>query len=357
MRALLKRVLSNEKIDTIRQLTDKIDRKILFFFVKSQFLSSVYYCFFSRRFGREHQAVLRGRIQYYQDSASPDSSSVLLRRNIHRLEKGLIMRPQRDVFAAGYIKDTVVQFVKCYTSKSLNEAEEKWSREVLLRYFSLVGSAPIINNAKELFFNTIAQVDKYDELQSVPYAKSDIVPANVSFDDFKQLCVQRRSVRWFLDKPVPQSLIENALSAATLAPSACNRQPFTFYMFNTSEDAKKIGGIAMGTAGFSHNFQSVMVVVGDLAAYPYERDRHVIYIDGSLAAMQFMLALETQGVSSCVINWPDVELLEEKMSQALNLKSNQRPLMLISLGFADPEGKIPFSQKKSPSEIIKEVVV
>ncbi|SEK46732.1 Nitroreductase [Colwellia chukchiensis] len=356
MRALLKRIITKEQVEQLRMRLEQFDRFILPFFVKSRFLSSFYYCFFSRRFAREHQSVLKGRIQYYANSDAPENSSVLLRRNIHRLEKGIIMRPQRATFAEGYIGETVAQFNKCFRAKRLNGEEEKWAKEVLLRYFALVGESDIINAARREFFDAMADQQNCDKnLASVPYAHKDIVRADISFEQFKQLCVQRRSVRWFQDKPVPRELIDNALNAATLAPSACNRQPFEFYLFNEPEQAQKVGAIPMGTAGFSHNFQSVVVVVGDLAAYPYERDRHVIYIDGSLAAMQFMLALETQGLGSCVINWPDVEQLEKKMSKLLKLSHNQRPLMVISLGYADPEGKIPFSQKKSAKELIKEV--
>ena len=169
------------------------------------------------------------------------------------------------------------------------------------------------------------------------------------------LCKQRRSVRWYQEKKVPMESIEQALAVATQAPSACNRQPFSFFVFNEPEEAQKIGKIPMGTVGFSHNFQCTVVVVGELSAYPHERDRHVIYIDASLASMQFMLALETLGLSSCVINWPDEEFCEKEMTKTLKLNFDQRPIMLISVGYAQQTGKIPFSQKKSPNQLIKEV--
>ena len=87
----------------------------------------------------------------------------------------------------------------------------------------------------------------------------------------------------------------------------------------------------MGTSGYSYNIPSIVVVVGDLSSYFSERDRHVIYIDASLAAMTFMLTLETMGLSSCPINWPDIEKLERKMKKKLSLKSYERPVMLISV--------------------------
>lgn len=96
-----------------------------------------------------------------------------------------------------------------------------------------------------------------------------------------------------------------------------------------------------------------MVVVGDLSAYPYERDRHLIYVDASLASMQLMLALETLGLSSCPINWPDIEVMERGMAEVLDLSFHERPIMLISVGYPDPTGNIPFSQKKSSDSMIR----
>ncbi|MGB0898857.1 MAG: nitroreductase family protein [Psychrobium sp.] len=360
MRSLLKRLLSAERRESIKKWLGEFDRNLLPFFAKSRWLSSLYYLFFSREFAREHQAVLKGRISYYRAQANKQSSSVMLRRNTHRLEKGLIMRPQRDIFAQGYISETVDCFVQCERAGTLNAGEKKWAKDVLTRYFSVVGSSDVIDRAKKEFFavadnqnSECTQSNK--EQQSIPYEHKDIVRSDVSIEQFKQLCIQRRSVRWYEEKAVPRELIEQAMTAATLAPSACNRQPFEFFVFDKPTDAQEIGDIAMGTVGFSHNFQCMLVVVGDLAAYPFERDRHVIYIDGSLASMQLMLALETLGLSSCVINWPDVEPLEKRMEHKLQLPPNKRPLMLISVGYADKSGKIPFSDKKTPQQLIKEV--
>jgi nitroreductase len=130
------------------------------------------------------------------------------------------------------------------------------------------------------------------------------------------------------------------------APSACNRQPFKFIQLSGA-DAATAAGFAMGTTGFAAQIPTLLVVVGDLSAYPAERDRHVIYIDGALASMQLMLALDTLGLASCPINWPDVERLERKMDKFLQLQPWQRPVMLIAVGYPDPTGGIPFSAKKS----------
>ncbi|CAH1543639.1 Nitroreductase [Vibrio jasicida] len=366
MRSLLKLFISQGNRAKIRALIENFDKKLVPFFAKNKVLSSLYYCFFSSEFRREHQSVLRGRMNYWKRLEQPDQASAMLRRNIHRVEKGLIMRPRRDVFGLAFIQPTVERYISCVSSEQLEANEEKWATDVLSQYFDAVavGINPLVDELREQFNGFVEGVEVRESSSDTqpfngnysPYQRLVNTPSNIEFEQFVGLCKQRRSVRWFQDKPVPNELIENAVSAATLAPSACNRQPFEFHVVNNPKLAQEIGAIPMGTAGFSHNFQSLIVVVGDLSCYPYERDRHVIYIDGSLASMQLMLSLETLGLSSCVINWPDIEQYEKRMSKRLGLEKNERPIMVIALGYADPQGMIPFSQKKTAKQLIKEVV-
>ena len=44
----------------------------------------------------------------------------------------------------------------------------------------------------------------------------------------------RRSIRRYLDRPVPPALIDQLLDAATWAPSAHNRQPWRFVVIETA---------------------------------------------------------------------------------------------------------------------------
>ena len=81
-------------------------------------------------------------------------------------------------------------------------------------------------------------------------------------------------------------------------------------------------------------------------AYFDERDRHVIYIDASLANMSLILALETLGLSSCCVNWPDIEHLEKRMDKVLSLEKHQRPIMCLAIGYPDPDGEVAYSEKR-----------
>ena len=76
--------------------------------------SAVYYGVGSRRFDREHHGVLVGKNKYLSGS-----SAFLLRRGTHRLEKGLCMRPRRDIFALNYIEETAQAFEEIVLERAL----------------------------------------------------------------------------------------------------------------------------------------------------------------------------------------------------------------------------------------------
>lgn len=316
-------------------------------------LADIYYVF-SGAFRREHRAVLYGKLQHTADVKRSDAEGAeyTLRRNTHRLEKGIISRPRRDVFARDYLANTVRIYLSLSESPS-NRLKPllKWSHDVLAEYFSIVASDAAIDPYRKLFEEHQPRFDcEADENTWAPYER-DQSPLNISIDDLSALAWRRRSVRWYQNKSVPRDIIDRAIEVAKLSPSACNRQPFEFRIIDDPEIAKQVGAIPSGTGGFSQNFVCLIVIVGDLRAYFSERDRHVIYVDGGLAAMALQFALEVQGVSSCCINWPDIENREQQMDKALGLPPNQRPIMCMSVGYADPTGAVPYSQKKSLDQI------
>jgi nitroreductase len=297
--------------------------------------------------------VLAGRLAFERGLSAPLRSSPLLRRNVHRLEKGLVMQPRQPVFAEDYIEQTVSELGRLGLTGGLDPVEAKWAADVLTDYFRAVGDTTVIARARARFDAMGLQTDDGQVPASAPRARSEGTRSTVSYEQFFALCRQRRSVRWFEQRPVPRDLVVQALDAATQAPSACNRQPFMFRYFDRPEDAHRIAAIAMGTTGYAQNVPALVVLLGDLSCYPEERDRHVVYVDASLAAMQFMLALETLGLASCPINWPDIECREREMAAALGLPWHIRPVMLIALGYPDPQGGVPFSAKKSSESLLR----
>jgi len=350
LKSVAKRLLA---VTWIRRTYDTLNRSITEVFGAHRLLSIPYSLVLFPTFNREQFAVLRGRRDYYRNMARRRRSHTELRRNIHRLEKGISMQPRRPVFALDYLDETIEFYERAAAdiadgaSGAIDHDEMTWAYSVLADYFSIVdANNPVLVAAQARFSATHVRFMP-DQDSSRPYPRRDTVLSDVRYEALLALAQQRRSIRWFRQEPVPRELIDKALLVARQAPTACNRLPYEFRIFDDPALVKRIAGIPFGSAGYSHQIPAVAVVVGRLHHYFSARDRHVIYVDSSLASMGFMFALETLGLSSSVINWPDFEPLEAKMQDALNLGYDERVIMLIAIGYADPDGLIPYSQKKS----------
>lgn len=104
LKHVVKDILS---IPSIRNIYVSSSRVILQAASLNRFTATIYSILGLVTFNREQYAVLKGRSRYYTNISKDRKTSVELRRNIHRLEKGIIMQPRRDVFARDYIGETI----------------------------------------------------------------------------------------------------------------------------------------------------------------------------------------------------------------------------------------------------------
>ncbi len=340
-------------LSPLRGIQNVLERLI----VKSAIASEFYFAL-TGRMASESQRVLYGQLLNrgaLGDSGrdeiaagAVDGARYTLRRDTHRLEKGLSMQPRRPVFALDYIEEAVAALSIVVAAKAPeDELLLRWATDVQKVYFDACSHDQLVPLRAR--FEQLSESVHGRTGAAVPYQRD----ANVELPTFEQmraLAWRRRSVRWFKQDPVPRELVDHALEVGLLAPSACNRQPYRFCILERREDIDRVGAIPMGTKGFIHNVPMLIVVVGQLRAFHHDRDRHLIYIDASLAIMGFEFALETQGLSSCSINWPSIPQKERAIKKALRLASDETPVMLIAVGYPDPEGLVPYSQKKPLSQ-------
>lgn len=304
------------------------------------FLVVAYYLLNIKTIFRELNTFLSGKNMHLHE---PNGDLVVLRRNIHRLEKGLIMKPQKPVFALDYIDETVEIFERlCLNDGFTSKCEREWSESVLFNYFNTVS----LNEKLKIHKKKLEQKLSISDCGKGPFLR-DFSSNKLTYTELFDFVKFRRSTRWFEPKPVSRELIDKAMILASESPSACNRQPYRYHFFDDKQKVQDIASIAGGTAGFHHNFPMIAAVIGQQRAYFDERDRHVIYIDGALSAMSFVYGLESLGLSSCIINWPEVEERELKMSHQLELDKDERVIMLIAIGWPDKTAKVPYSNKKT----------
>lgn len=351
MRALILRLMSHRMRQRLRHLRDYLN-----FFLKRQVARSSLLAWFSYasspHFFADFRAFFAGAALYGSRQSSPAPNIALLRRNIHRIEKGICHPERRIFFARDYILETVLTFDKLQSHPTLRmRSEMTWAQDVLTQYFDLTKGDDDEYLRAQTIFEALPQNDDDRDL---------MVPAqyvNTCRDDdhsrFMALVRQRKSLRKFTNKEVPVSAIRNALEAASLAPSSCNRQPYKYYILRDPAKAREAAAISAGTTGWLDEIHCLAVVVGDTSCFLNAANRHSIYVDSALSIMPFVLSLEAQGLSSCLINWADDHRRRKKIEPQLNLKPHQRVIVSIAIGWADTTNLVPASVRKRPEEIHK----
>ncbi|WP_081906660.1 MULTISPECIES: nitroreductase family protein [Actinomycetes] len=298
-------------------------------------------------FWAEVSSVYMG-IRRHQRDNELGRGEYFVRRHIHMLEKGLSMRPRRDTFAEGYIRDLVRRSGMAIVSGALDSETERWVRDVLDAYFDATAASPstILASAREMYEQYRIPGSTEERLAPRPVGGVEAGGDLPTLAQLVSLTSARESVRWFEQTPVDREVVNAAVRVALESPSACNRLPYRFYVLDSPEGAQQVANLVGGTAGYLSNIQSLIAVVGDLSAYAHSRDRHLIYVDSGLSVMSLLLGFQAQGVSTCCINWPDLREPDRKISKLLGLTSSQRTVMLVAYGYADPEGLVPSSGKR-----------
>ena len=337
-----------------RLVPESVRSALLRLFGANAALNELYYLF-RGSFRHEHRTVLQGRLKHYGQVSNGlgDGARFRLRRYLHGLEKGLIMRPRRPVWALAYIEETVALFDQLSRTEAPPESCEAmltgYAADVLSAYFNAVGNHPGVEPARRRFEEAVGCL-KHEAGDRLPHHRT-ADPSPVRYEDLHALARRRKSTRWFLHDPPSRELLDKAVLVALQAPSACNRQPFEFRIYDDPDIVRTVSSIPMGTAGFAEGVPCVVLIVGHQRAYSDERDRHLIYVDGALAAMSFQLALETLGLASCAINWPDMPAKQKLLRKTISLAPDEEPVLVLCVGVPDPDAFVPFSQRKTLDEI------
>ncbi len=145
----------------------------------------------------------------------------------------------------------------------------------------------------------------------------------------------RKSVRRYKPEEIPEEDLKEILTAAQLAPSAGNRQPWRFVVVRDSEMKKKLGEAARGQTWVSN----AGVIVAALAM---PRDSPEIYPrwverDVMTAVEHMVLAAWSLGYGTCWIG----AFYEEKVKELLGIPEGMTVINLLPIGVPDqkPEAR------------------
>ena len=166
--------------------------------------------------------------------------------------------------------------------------------------------------------------------------------------DLLQKMLNRRSVRTYLEEPVPEEKLELVLKAGLAAPSGRNRKPWEFVVVRNRETLEQLSRCRTAGAGMLAGAGCAIVVLAD----PEKTD--VWTEDCAIAMANMHLMADALGLGSCWIQGrlreaPGGESTEDCVKALLKVPEGYVLEAILSLGVIG-ENPAPHGEKELPRE-------
>jgi len=222
--------------------------------------------------------------------------------------------------------------------------------------------------------NDIQIIKGYEHIRYQPeiYSEQDMIRKSLNF---YHKAKSRRTVRYFSDKPVPKEILLNIIKTAGTSPSGANKQPWTFCMVSNPEIRKQIRVAAEEEEYKSYNGRMNKAWLDDikpmgtdwnkpfLETAPwlivvfrkiFDKDeegkkKNNYYVTESigLACGMLLMAIHNAGLSALTHTPSPMNFL----STILKRPENERPFLLMPVGYAGDDTFVPNISRKELDEI------
>lgn len=166
-------------------------------------------------------------------------------------------------------------------------------------------------------------------------ANGNIVTDVTSAEHFFELAKRRQSIRKFSARKISKEKIYKILRCAIEVPSSCNRQTWRFLVIRDKKSLFFLSQIRR--ISFLKNASVVICVLIDKNLYSDSRElEYTIYLDGAAAIINIIYAAEELGISSCWVNFGELEISETELNRFnkfFKIKPNFKPISLVTLGY------------------------
>ena len=192
---------------------------------------------------------------------------------------------------------------------------------------------------------------------------------------FRKLMEKRRSYRQFSSKPVPKDIITDLLMTASTAPSGANKQPWVFCAVSDPDIKKRIRKEAEKIEYDAYtnkmseewkndlehlrtNWKKEFLDTAPWIIVVFKKSYDIIdgqkkknyYVNESvgLATGLLIAAIQNAGLTSLTYTPSPMAFL----SKILDRPENEKPYMVIPVGYRDENAFLPEIEKKKEKEVI-----
>ncbi len=145
--------------------------------------------------------------------------------------------------------------------------------------------------------------------------------------DFYEVIRNRKSVRKYTSKKVPDDVLKRILEAARWAPSWANKQCCRYIVVDDPEIISAIAGRAR-----SFNAPAYIVSCADPAQSGHKDGKDYYLVDVAISMEHLVLAAAAEGLGTC---WLGGMLDEATVKMRLNIPDNMRVVAMTPLGYPE----------------------
>jgi len=215
------------------------------------------------------------------------------------------------------------------------------------------------------------------EKEHIPYSidKKTTDESIKASKDYLELMDKRRSVRFFSDEPVPIEIINNIIKTASTAPSGAHKQPWTFCVISNKKLKSELRALAEKeehinyATRMSEKWKDDLAHLGtndvkefiDIAPWivivmrkPYDFDENGkkinnYYVNESVGiASGFLISAIHQAGLVTLTHTPSPMAF---ISRLLERPENEKPYLLLPIGYPSKNCSVPNLKRKSLEEI------
>lgn len=286
-----------------------------------------------------------------------DQLDARLTFHAHALEKGLSHKEIRLGFGKSALSK-LAKVMEAYTELNYSKTSDAYlnALSVLREYIKL-------HKAKDYDITFLKDIFPEDLLQEAAETASKlggVVQINLDSKkdnrdkNFKDLFINRWSIREYSDKLVDTTLVDEAIEISLKTPSVCNRQSARVLTITDKSLIRTTLKLQGGFTGYDLP-PALIVVTSDISASVGAHERNQPYIDGGLFSMSLLLSLEYVGLAACPLNAMLTIASERKIRQTLNIPEAESLIMFMSIGHFTEINPAPKSFRYTKEQISRNV--
>ena len=172
--------------------------------------------------------------------------------------------------------------------------------------------------------------------------------------DYGKFIKSRHSTRNYKNIELNIEDIKKAIEFAKYTPSACNRQYVKVHYYPKGKMKENVIKYSLGKGGIYLEGVNTFIITFDVNGLYEKGERNQGYFNAGLFTTNFINALNSLGVGTCLIQFSNPVEEEEKLKQLNEIPANERIAVILFAGYYDDKSIFTVSPRKNIDAYLKE---